>query len=202
MNDIVERLLPCPCGAEARIYDVSGITEPRGKKVVACIDPDCDWSMTGYGDEQATKRWNRRATQPVAAKGEIAERGTAIRNCLFVYEDDSGDGRLHISGSIQPAAAKSPKGEAIAWRDRTEHGVRYRFADSEVMSEIAHLTTPPSAPAAVEVTEEMVERYLLAECQAINGDDSEYMASDRDREIVRAALTAAMTKPGAGGEDA
>ena len=39
------------------------------------------------------------------------------------------------------------------------------------------------------VLDEAVETYLQVECQAINGDDTEYLrCSDRDREIVRAAL--------------
>ena len=43
------------------------------------------------------------------------------------------------------------------------------------------------------VLDEAVETYLQVECQAINGDDTEYLrCSDRDREIVRAALLAAL----------
>lgn len=43
------------------------------------------------------------------------------------------------------------------------------------------------------VLDEAVETYLQVECQAINGDDTEYLrCSDRDREIVRAALLASL----------
>lgn len=54
-------LLPCPCGAAAAIHNTGVSAGPKEKVVVACVDPECHWSMTGYGTKQAATRWNRRA---------------------------------------------------------------------------------------------------------------------------------------------
>lgn len=54
-------LLPCPCGAPAKIYPTGTEIGPREKLVASCDDPECQWSMIGFGPEQVTERWNRRA---------------------------------------------------------------------------------------------------------------------------------------------
>ncbi|MBO9717474.1 MAG: hypothetical protein J7507_11880 [Pseudoxanthomonas sp.] len=220
MNDIVERLLPCPwCGYELREVSVSEGSTFRWRKVDGCCTDGPEVRHDTMADDQAAAEaesrqraidaWNNRDPKPLAEIQRL--RGAVIpavpnddsgldaitRHGLFVFEVDFGDegkGRYVRLNDFNKVVAKLEATQPIAAKWECQDCL------NDGCFCLACNPYPPSAPAAVEVTEEMVERYLLAECQAINGEDSEYVASDRDREIVRAALTAALTKPGAGGE--